>query len=330
MEIGKLTNAQLEEIIFSKIKYKHSNVLIGSGVGEDCSIIDFKRDLCVISTDPITATTKDIGRLAVHVSCNDVASKGIKPFAIMITLLAPPSCSLEEIQKVMEDMIDTTNELSIQIIGGHTEITDAVNRMVISTTCIGAGSKDNLILGTDEISPGDVLLMTKFAACEGTTILYNDFQKQLMAILSDEDLKQLNILSESVSVIEEGVIAAQVGVKIMHDVTEGGILGAAWEIAEKTQLGLKLDIQNIPLLDVTQKITAFFHMDPYKLISSGVMLMVASQEKSAPLREELIKKGIKATAIGEFYKGDSIITKKDGNITHLIPPKCDELYNAYR
>ncbi|RBP69990.1 hydrogenase maturation carbamoyl dehydratase HypE [Alkalibaculum bacchi] len=328
MEIGKLSNEQLDRIIFSKIKYKDERVLVGSGIGEDCSILDFKDELCVISSDPITATTSNMGKLAVYISCNDIASKGIKPFGIMVTLLAPPTATLEDIQKIMEDILQVSNELQIELLGGHTEITDAVNRIVLSVTSLGGGSRDYLIPG-EKVQCGDLLVMTKYAGLEGTTILYDDFKNQIEG-LTEKDLEELQYLSSSLSVIQEGLIGAQIGVKSMHDATEGGILGAAWEMAEKSKLGVQIVAQNIPILETTKKITSQFHINPFKLISSGVMLMIVSKEKEEALLKSLQENNINGAVIGEFIKGESKIITEDGQLLPLDAPETDELYKAYK
>lgn len=329
MEIGKLTNEQLDEIIFSKIKYKDNKVLVGSGLGEDCSILDFKNDLCVISTDPITATTNNLGKLSVHISCNDVATMGVKPFAIMVTILAPPKCHIDDLKELMQDIIDICNQLQIELIGGHTEITDAVNRIVISTTCIGSGNRKSLLNSNKIIKPGDNLIMTKYAGCEGTVILFNDFEKELKAILDEDEIKQVKYLEKSISVIKEGILAAKVGVKEMHDVTEGGILGAAWELAEKSKLGVNINVDNISLLSSTVKISEYFNIDPLKLISSGAMLMVVSKEKTNELIYKMKENNIDNSVIGEFYEGNSIISSNDKMINSLEAPNSDELYKVY-
>ena len=44
---------------------------------------------CVLSTDPITAAVSDIGRLAIHISCNDIASNGVEPLGILLVRCCP-------------------------------------------------------------------------------------------------------------------------------------------------------------------------------------------------------------------------------------------------
>src|SRR5699024_1096653 len=178
MEIGKVPSDILERIIFENIENKREEVLVKAGIGEDNAIIDFGEYVCAISTDPITGATKDIGSLAIHISCNDVASSGAEPIAVLMTIMAPPKTTEEDLKTIMEEASKASKELDVEIVGGHTEITDAVNRIVISTTVIGKQLKGKM-LNPKEIKVGDKVLMTKYAGIEGTAILSKELEENL-------------------------------------------------------------------------------------------------------------------------------------------------------
>ena len=76
MRLGKLTNEQLKRLVLDRFCRTRNEVVAGSAIGEDCAAIDLQGELCVLSTDPITAATGNIGTLAVHVCCNDAAACG--------------------------------------------------------------------------------------------------------------------------------------------------------------------------------------------------------------------------------------------------------------
>jgi hydrogenase expression/formation protein HypE len=328
MEVGKVSNQLLEKMVFSQIKYKDPNVLVGSGLSEDCSLIRFGEEICVISTDPITATDSDIGRLSVLVSGNDVATKGAKPFAIMVTVLVPPTTTVEELQQVIGQVVAECNRQEVELIGGHTEVTDAVNRIVISATSLGKGRKDQIVYDRP-VKAGDWILLTKSAGCEGTVILYDAFQDQVRALLNDQDHADVERLRDALSVVHEGVLAAGLGAAYMHDVTEGGVLGAVWESATKFGLGVKLREQAIPVAPVTRKIAAHFHMDPLKLMSSGMMLIAAPEDKAKQILEALTKEKIPTAVVGQFEEKNLLLKTLVG--TKLIePPESDELYKAFK
>ena len=137
LEIGKLDSKLLEKIVFENIKFKRKEVLKRSGIGEDCAVIDFGEYDCVMSTDPITAAVDQIGRLAIHISCNDIASNGIEPLGVMLAVMLPVGTTEEDIEEMMKQAGDAASELGVEIIGGHTEITPAVRQPVIVSTAIG-------------------------------------------------------------------------------------------------------------------------------------------------------------------------------------------------
>lgn len=325
MEIGKLPTELLRKLVFKNIKGRNPHVILRPEVGEDCAGIRFGDYVCVLSTDPITGADKGAGTLAVHISCNDIASCGVKPVGILITLMVPADGTKEDIQRVMKEAGEAAEELGVEIIGGHTEITVAVNKMVISTTAIGKGQIDKIIT-TKGAKVDDDVVITKWAGLEGTSIIASDCEKELLHILDEEEIKEAQSFIKYISVVPEGVLAGEYGVHSMHDVTEGGILGAAWEIAEISGTGMEIHINSIPVKQVTKKICDYYNINPYRLISSGSMMMTCKDGQK--LAELLGKNGIKAAVIGKIIQKDRIIINQDGSSSTLEPPEADELFKV--
>lgn len=132
MKEGKLDFEDLRNIILNNKTIKRKEVKIRNDVGEDCSIIDFGEYEGIFSTDPITGASENVGKLAVHINCNDIASAGGEPIGILVTILAPTSSTLQEINEIMKEINEEAAKINVEIIGGHTEVTSAVNKMVIS------------------------------------------------------------------------------------------------------------------------------------------------------------------------------------------------------
>lgn len=326
MKIGKVSPELLQELIFKNIKHKRKEVLMGSGVGEDCAVVDFGDYIGVLSTDPITGAASEIGSLAVHISCNDVASNGVEPLGLLLTILAPPDITEEELKQIMEDANRAACEVDVEIMGGHTEITDAVNKVLISTTAIGRQPKNGMTFSKGA-KPGDRLIMTKHAGLEGAAILAHDLEEKLKDKVSGEALAEAKTYSKEISVVKEGKIAGALGVNSMHDVTEGGILGALWELGEASGLGVKVHVEDIPLREATKEITKSLGIDPLRLISSGVMVMSVDPDKKEALLKELYKNGVEATDVGEVITRESYLLKGDHR-QPLNPPESDELYKV--
>lgn len=326
MEIGKLPNDILEKIVISNIKNKRKEVLVGAALGKDTAIVDFGEDVCVMSTDPITGATKDLGSLAIHISCNDVATSGAEPLGVLLTILAPPETTVEDIENIMMDASRAAKEIDVQIMGGHTEITDGVNRIIINSTVIGKQKKTKLP-NIGDIKVGDKVIVTKYVGIEGTSIIAKELEEKLLDKIGEKDLKDAQNMDNMLSVVKEGIICGEIGVKYMHDITEGGILGAVWEAAKAIEKGIKIKEDLIPVKDVTRKIANLLNIDLYRLISSGSMLIIVDEKKASEINEELCKNGIKSTVIGEVIESN-ILLERNGNIIEIEPPSSDELYKA--
>ncbi|MCL2060487.1 MAG: AIR synthase related protein, partial [Oscillospiraceae bacterium] len=138
MTIGKVPNKLLEELVLRKMGAMDDRVLLAGGIGEDFGALDFGGDCCIISSDPITGATRRAGTVAVHVACNDIATCGARPIALLTTILLPPAASEADLGALADEIAAAAGALGVSVIGGHTEVTDAVNRIVISATALGA------------------------------------------------------------------------------------------------------------------------------------------------------------------------------------------------
>ncbi len=318
MKIGKLDNDTLERLVLNKIKYKRDEVKVSPAVGEDCAVIDFGEYNCIMSTDPITAAVNDIGRLAINISCNDIASNGCQPLGIMLTVMLPPEITEQEMERIMKDASDEAANRGVQIIGGHTEVTPVVKAPVISATAVGRQLVSEGVYRTAK--PGDWIVMTKAVGLEGSGIIASDRADECRKFLSEEEIAEAQSYLEETSVVREGVIAGGAGAGPMHDVTEGGIAGALWEIMRKGDVGADVDFEKVPVRNVTAKICDHYGLDPYRLISSGCMLIIARPGIMDGLEKAFSEGGIDYTVIGR-------IVEKDKGV-HIDPPGSDELMKA--
>ena len=317
MKIGKLTNAELEDLILSKFINIRKEVAGAPKIGADCAYIDL-HSACVVSSDPITAATSRIGYLTVHVNCNDAAAAGAEPVGLTVSLLAPPSATKEQLSCIADEISNAAKKVNIDIVGGHTEITDAVTRIITSATIIAKP----ITKLKGKMQEGDSIVMTKWAGIEGTFVIANDIENGLC--LSEDELQSARSLIDELSVVPEGKFAAGNGAVAMHDITEGGVLGAVWELSSLSKIGCKVFTEKIPVLDVTQKICDEFSINPLRLISSGSMLIACPDGERMVAGLESI--GVKATIIGKAT--GSSVTDEYGNI--IEPPEADEIYKVLK
>ena len=113
----------------------------------------------------------------------------------------------------------------------------------------------------------------------------------------------------------------------MHDITEGGVLGAIWEASKAVNKGVFAVESAIPIKESTKAICNLFDIDPLKLISSGCMLIICDKEKKELIINELNKNHIEVSEIGKITK-ESISIIKGELVEEIHQPESDELYKV--
>lgn len=326
MKIGKVPENVLKRSVFKQIHNKRPEVILGAGVGEDCAAVKLAADeTFVMSTDPITGTAKDIGTLAIQITANDLASAGAEPVGVLLTVLLPEDVGEAELRAMMGQVEDACAKTGMQIMGGHTEVTAVVRQPVITVCGVGK-VKDGRVISTGGARAGMDMIVTKWIGIEGTSILAKEHEKELSTRFSAPFIERARSLDAYLSVLKEAEVAVASGVSAMHDVTEGGIFGALWEMAEASGVGLEIDLKKIPIRQETVEICEFFGINPYQLISSGSMLMAA--EDGTRLVHELEKAGIPAVIVGKATAGNDRVLCNEEERRFLEPPKTDELYKV--
>ncbi|MBR1758044.1 MAG: AIR synthase family protein [Lachnospiraceae bacterium] len=326
MKPGKVPETILKRSVLAQIKHKRPEVLVGAGIGEDCAVVQIPPDeVLVVSTDPITAASIEAGKYAIHVTANDIAAGGAEVFGVMLTLLLPDGTSEEALRQMMAEMEAECEKLDIQIIGGHTEVTSVVNQPVITVTGLGRMSAGRIPKSADLI-PGQDLVMTKWAGIEGTSILAKEKEAELKRHFPADFIDQAKRLSEYISVVDEAKIAMQHGALVMHDITEGGVFGALWEVAAASNVGVEVDLYAIPIKQETVEICEYFDINPYMLMSSGCLLIGCDDGEG--LVTELAGAGIPAAVIGRVTSGNDRVILNRGERRFLTPPESDHLYRV--
>lgn len=326
MKVGKVPENVLKRSVIKQLHYRRDEVIVGPGIGEDCAALALEPDeMVVMSTDPITGTTKDIGKLAIQITANDLASAGAEPIGVLLTILLPDGTREIALKRIMEQMELACRDAKMQILGGHTEVTKVVNQPVVSVTGVAKAKKGQLVT-TAGAKPGMDIVVTKWIGLEGTTILSKEKEAELKEHFPEEFVDTAISFEQYLSVIPEAAVAVKSGVGAMHDVTEGGIFGALWEMAEASDVGLEIDLKKIPIRQETIEVCEYFDVNPYGLISSGSMLMAA--EDGEKLVDRLARTGIPASVVGKAVAGNDRVILRDGERRFLEPPKTDELYKV--
>lgn len=303
MESGKLP----KEILLKLLQQIHTSesVIVGPGYGEDAAAVRVSQDILVAASDPITFATEEIGWYAVTVNANDIAAMGARPEFILTTILLPRGSTPEEAQLIFRQILSTCESLGISLIGGHTEITDAVTRTVVSAVMLGTARADQLIT-TSGAKIGDKVLLVGNYAVEGTALLAREAADDLRASGVDSVTIERAagfLHSPGICIVDYAKKATEAGIiSSMHDPTEGGVASALAEIAYASGKGIIIDRGELQALPECELFCSKLGLDPLGLIASGCLLLTCPEESASPIIAALESESVPVSAIGEVVR----------------------------
>ncbi|MFW9981590.1 MAG: AIR synthase family protein [Candidatus Thorarchaeota archaeon] len=328
---GKVPPEILEKIVFSKLGSADSDILLGPKLGEDAAVIRIGNKVIIAATDPITGSVSDVGWLAVHVNANDIATLGVRPRWFLVSIILPRDFTLEQLQQIMQQIDDACKNLGIAVAGGHSEITEGIDRPIIAGFMMGVANNGEFVTSSGA-KPGDSIIVTKTIALEGTAILATEGEEYLTQKLGAATIEHAKRLRSQISVVAEGIAAFETGfVTAMHDPTEGGLSGGLHEMCDASNVGFEIYSDAIPLDDSTFEICKFLEISPMELISSGCMIICCNENNVNEVVNTIQSRGIMARVIGKIAKNPEkriLVTDSDG--LSLKRPTKDELWEALK
>jgi hydrogenase expression/formation protein HypE len=307
LPLGKI-NPRILGKLLSQYTSAGKRVLIGAGIGEDAAIIDMGHVYLVAKTDPITHVTSEVGRYAVNINANDIASMGGRPLWFLATVLMPPRSNAGDIKRIFSQISRSCKGLDIAYCGGHTEVTSSVNIPIVVGHMLGEVTKEHL-KPTSGAQEGDDLVMTKSAAIEATAIIAMEKGKELEASFSKRFIRkaQKYLCEPGISVVKEATLLRRMpGVHAFHDPTEGGLGTGIYEMATASGLGVEVYGERIPLTEETRLLCEYCHIDSLGAFASGSLLVAVSPTASEKAIKKLLKAGVPAVRIGRM------VPKKNG------------------
>lgn len=328
MKIGKVSENVLKRSVFRQIKTKRKEVISGAVSGGDCAI--FASDTmasCMREAEVVVGNKENKTAIPMEIliqkCANNLACAGAEPLAVQITLLIPEDAEETVIKQLMSQAEAACGRLSMQIAGGQTRVTKAVNAPYAVVTGYGK-VKSGEAHTVKDAKPGQDIVISKWIGLEGTAMLAKAYREKLLKRYPAYLVEEAAGFSQYISVLPEAVIAREFGVGAMHDGSEGGIFGALWELAEGAGLGMSVDLKKLPLRQETVEVCEQLNVNPYELLSGGCLLMTT--EDGNGLVEALEREGIPAVVVGKLTDSNDRVLHNEEEIRYMDKPKTDEIY----
>lgn len=309
-KLGKIAEAELEGFILENCGQARKEVSTKAGFGIDVSVVDLPGELALISTsDPLslipTLGLEESAWLSVHLMANDMATTGFAPQYAQMVLNLPASLSREDFKTYWNYIHQFSKEIGVAITGGHTGFVEAQNSTIAGGgTFFSVAPRKEIILSKGA-QINDVILVTKTCALSSSALLSMSFPETIKNKLGKQTYEAGCELFWQTSSLKDGLTAAGTEEKFpeihaMHDVTEGGVLGAIYEMVKASGKGALIYEQALPVTTWQKQVCELFKLDYREIIGAGSMIISCEKGREAQVIARLKSENITCTAVGEI------------------------------
>lgn len=313
METGKIDREFFESYIAPRLGASRDDVHTGPKHGVDFGVIEVGEQALAVATDPVSILPglghERAGRFAVRFVLADVAVSGLTPSHLAISLSLPPAMDDETFAAVWRGVDAECRELGVAVTTGHTaRYAEASLPWVGAGTAFAVGDPDELVF-PDGARPGDALVVTEGPAVETTGLLTTLFSAQIdlpaeTLALAQERLADTGIVRDALAARRAGAVTA------MHDATEGGLLGALFEMADSADVRLVVESEAVPVAPGVGETCEALGMDPWRATTGGTLLVAVAPGDADAVVAALQERDTLAAVAGHVESGSGV--ERDG------------------
>ena len=339
-DLGKINHEGYQKLLAGRLGTSRKEVKQGPAFGVDVSITSLPGGLAMAATsDPLSLIPslglQESAWLSVHLMANDMATTGFAPQYGQFVLNLPDTLSDADFDSYWGFIDRYCKEIGVAITGGHTGFVQGQNSTFAGGGTLITIAPEAQIICSTGAQEGDVILVTKSCALTATAILGMSFPETVrktcgseIYLSACEQFYQTSSLNDAV--IAAGEVEKYPEITAMHDVTEGGVLGAIYEMMVASGRGALIENELIPVGETALSISKLFGVDPRYCVGAGAMIISCKAEKSNELISRLAKSNIACTAVGEVKSPDfGIMLKEDEQVSPLIYLETDPYWAAY-
>jgi hydrogenase expression/formation protein HypE len=246
------------------------------------------------TVNPIFFPGGDIGRLAVCGTVNDLAMSGAKPLYLSLAFIIEEGLPVTDLKKILTSIKKAAAEADVKIVTGDTKV-------------VGKGGADKLFINTAGLGivPEGVAISAANAKPGDKVILSGNIGDHGIAVLSQrEGLKFATPIPSDCAPLHKLVadmLAATKNIHCMRDPTRGGLATTLNDFAEKSNVGIRIEEDKIPVAKAVLAACELLGLDPLYIANEGKLVALVSGKDADAVLSAMKKNkyGKNATIIGE-------------------------------
>ena len=338
-QTGKISHSFFKEFIIDKCGKQRQEVEVGPRFGVDVSVVNLPHGQAMaVASDPLSLIPslglRESAWLSVQLATNDISTTGFSPMYGQFVLNLPADFPQKDFQTYWDYIHQFCEEIGIAITGGHTGFIEGQNSTIAGGATLMTIAPKNEILTSKDAQSGDVILVTKSSGISSAAILAMSFPETVKNKVGMEHYERACESFYDISVLKEGLIATEGesknGVTAMHDVTEGGVLGAIYEMAIASNNGALIYDDKLPIAETQLRVCEVFSLDPPYCTGAGSMIITCKKEAAQTVINKLNKNNIPCAEVGAITdKKHGIKLKKGNKESELIYQEKDPYWEAF-
>jgi len=296
---GKQTNRLISDLF---LKYFNNSII---NEMNDAAQLTLEGNRIAFSTDsfvvnPIFFNGGNIGKLAVCGTVNDIAVSGAKPLFLSSAFIIEEGFEISKLEEVVKAMAEEAEKAGVKIVAGDTKVVEngSADGIFINTTGIGI-IRDDVNIKASNAMVGDVVIVNGTLGDHGITIMC---ERNGLGFDGDikSDCASLNGLIES-------MLQVCTDIHVLRDATRGGVAAVLNEIAEISNVSIKLSEKSIPVKDEISGVCELLGLDPLYIANEGKLCAFVPEEYATEVLEAMKKHplGTNSSIIGKVVEDSS-------------------------
>ena len=254
MKTGKITNSVISRSVLKNIKPAKNSLTVKPSIGADASVLE---NGIVIASDS--------GFEPVYTASNNIYARGGRPQYIQCCVNLAQDMREIRLKEIMQRISADCAQLGLVVSGGHTQVEVGNTRAVVAVTAVGftENVKEPHAVGSNMAKPGDDIIMTKCIGIGGVQYIINNNREKILEKYVEDVVKRAYGNRSDLSIAKEACIAIENGAVSLHDMSQGGVYAALWDMAEASGTGLLVDFRAIAVRQEIIEICEIFDINPY-------------------------------------------------------------------
>lgn len=324
---GKIGHSAISDVLLGKLGYDNPSVTTGPGFGVDVALVNLGNNQSMaLTSDPLSLIPSlglvESAWLSVHLMANDMATTGFAPQFGQFVLNLPETLSSADFKTYWDYINGFCKQIGVAITGGHTGFVHGQNSTIAGGGTFITIAQSDKILTSKGAKPGDVILVTKYCGLSSSAILAMSFPNKVIAQAGREAYQHCCESFYQTSSLKDALTAVSVenhGVTAMHDVTEGGVLGAIYELAIASNNGVNIYSDKLPKNEMANQVLKAFDLDERFCIGAGAMVICCKPNNVKQLLDLMHQNSIECSVVGEVTPLSEGIQLIENDISSAMP-----------